>query len=392
MRLRAATAARLLNGIKDANCERTNLLLCLANWSGRLNVEKKSRSAHHFCAIFFTCPAPFSKSHQKYEILVISKGLIAKTALRTIEIEAEALLALKNSIDESFIACVEAIFRCDGRLVVTGIGKSALVGQKIVATLNSTGTPALFMHAADAIHGDLGMIRGGDLVLCISKSGETPEIKVLVPLLRNLGNALIGMVSKLDSYLAKQAQHVLHTPISQEADPNNLAPTASTTSQMAMGDALATALLALRGFTPHDFAQYHPGGALGKQLYLRVSDLYPNNERPAVRPEESIQRTILEMTSKRLGAAAITSPDGTLLGIITDGDLRRMLERNQDLAHLCAADVMSPNPKTILESEMAVKALHKMRANSITQLIVVDAAGKFRGFVHLHDLIREGLI
>ena len=323
---------------------------------------------------------------------MISKGLIAKTALRTIEIEAEALLALKNSIDESFIACVEAIFRCDGRLVVTGIGKSALVGQKIVATLNSTGTPALFMHAADAIHGDLGMIRGGDLVLCISKSGETPEIKVLVPLLRNLGNALIGMVSKLDSYLAKQAQHVLHTPISQEADPNNLAPTASTTSQMAMGDALATALLALRGFTPHDFAQYHPGGALGKQLYLRVSDLYPNNERPAVRPEESIQRTILEMTSKRLGAAAITSPDGTLLGIITDGDLRRMLERNQDLAHLCAADVMSPNPKTILESEMAVKALHKMRTNSITQLIVVDAAGKFRGFVHLHDLIREGLI
>lgn len=366
--------------------------MCFGKLERPSNVVKKSRFGQFICAIFFIWPVAFSKSLQKYKIQVIPEGLIAKTALRTIEVEAEALLALKGSINEQFVACVNAIYECSGRLTVTGIGKSALVGQKIVATLNSTGTPALFMHAADAIHGDLGMIRSDDFVLCISKSGETPEIKVLVPLLRNLGNPLIGMVSKLDSYLGKQAQYILHTPITQEADPNNLAPTASTTSQMAMGDALATALLALRGFTPHDFAQYHPGGALGKQLYLRVSDIFPSNERPAVRPEESIQRAILEMTSKRLGATAVTSPEGQLLGIITDGDLRRMLERNQDFGSLKAADVMSRNPRTILESEMAANALHKMRSNSISQLIVVDDNNIFLGFVHLHDLIREGLI
>lgn len=323
---------------------------------------------------------------------MISEALIIKTALRTIEIEAETLNALKSSINASFVACVQAVYQCGGRLVVTGIGKSALVGQKIVATLNSTGTPALFMHAADAIHGDLGMIQSNDFVLCISKSGETPEIKVLVPLLKTRGSTLIGMVSKLDSYLGQQARYILHTPVPQEADPNNLAPTASTTAQAAMGDALATSLLALRGFSPQDFAQFHPGGALGKQLYLRVHDLYPQNAKPAVQQEESIQRTILEMTSKRLGATAVTDQDGRLCGIITDGDLRRMLERGQDINSLCARDIMSTTPKVIHEDDMAVKALQMMRGDSITQLIVIDDQGQYLGFVHLHDLIREGLI
>ncbi len=334
----------------------------------------------------------FKKASKNTKFNVISEALITKTALETIEIEIQTLGALKASINESFTSCVKAIFHCNGRLVVTGIGKSAIIGQKIVATLNSTGTPALFMHAADAIHGDLGMIQSSDFVLCLSKSGETPEIKVLVPLLKTLGNTLIGMVGKLDSYLGRQAHFVLHTPVPKEADPNNLAPTASTTAQAAMGDALATSLLALRGFSPQDFAQFHPGGALGKQLYLRVHDLYPQNEKPAVGLEESIQRTILEMTSKRLGATAVLDEEGQLRGIITDGDLRRMLERGTGLHELRAKDIMTTTPKAIQADAMAVKALQLMRKNSITQLIVVDENGRYLGFVHLHDLIREGLI
>lgn len=321
-----------------------------------------------------------------------SEAIIIKTALQTLEIESETLKALKSSIDASFTACIRAVFSSKGRLVVTGIGKSALVGQKVVATLNSTGTPALYMHAADAIHGDLGMILPDDLVLCISKSGETPEIKVLVPLLKNFGNALIGMTGNRKSYLARHAQHLLHTPVPQEADPNNLAPTASTTAQMAMGDALATALLALRGFSPRDFAQFHPGGALGKQLYLRVGDIYPNNEKPRVRPEESLKKTILEITSKRLGVTAVVDKKGRLCGIITDGDLRRMLERADRIHQLKAKDIMTPAPKVIQADAMAVKALELMRTNSITQLIVVDERKNYLGVVHLHDLIREGLI
>ena len=308
------------------------------------------------------------------------------------EIEIAALIALKSSINRGFVDCVRAVYECQGRLVVTGIGKSALVGQKIVATLNSTGTPALFMHAADAIHGDLGMIQPMDFVLCLSKSGETPEIKVLVPLLKNLGNPIIGMVGKQDSYLGRHARYVLSTPVDQEADPNNLAPTASTTAQMALGDALATALLALRGFSPQDFAQFHPGGALGKQLYLRVSDLYPQNEQPAVQRRDSLQKTILEMTSKRLGATAVLNEKGQLCGIVTDGDLRRMLERGSGFDNLVAEDIMTAGPKTIQAGAMAVKALQIMRKNSITQLVVTDAEGAYLGFVHLHDLIREGLI
>jgi arabinose-5-phosphate isomerase len=278
-----------------------------------------------------------------------------------------------------------------GRLVVTGIGKSAIVAQKIVATLNSTGTPALFMHAADAIHGDLGMIREEDVVLCLSKSGDTPEIKVLVPLLRHRVATLVGMVANPDSFLGRQADIVLHTPVSAEADPNNLAPTTSTTVQMALGDALATALLDLRGFSPQDFARYHPGGALGKQLYLRVSDLYPVNERPSVSADASVRETILEMTSKRLGATAVADGDGQLLGIITDGDLRRMLERNPDTSSLRAGDIMTPSPRFVEPDELAVKALEIMRSRNITQLpVCLD--GRYLGMVHLHDLLREGII
>ena len=248
------------------------------------------------------------------------------------------------------------------------------------------------MHAADAIHGDLGMVRSQDLVLCLSKSGETAEIKVLAPLVRNLGNQLIGMTSRTDSFLARQSDFLLHTPIDKEADPNNLAPTASTTAQMAMGDAIATALLALRGFSPQDFAQYHPGGALGKQLYLRVADLYPQNERPKVYTETSLQDSILEITAKCLGATAVVSTSQELRGIITDGDLRRMLEKGLDISQLRAKDVMYPEPQTILNTALAVKALEQMRNNSISQLIVVDESGQYLGFIHLHDLIREGLI
>ncbi len=320
-----------------------------------------------------------------------NETLIAKTALRSLEIEAAAIQALKASIDERFLAVVNRIFCCTGRVIVTGIGKSALIAQKIVATFNSTGTPALFMHAADAIHGDLGMVQADDVVLCLSKSGSTAEIKVLVPFVRNLGSCLVGMVSNLDSFLARQADYVLHTPIDQEADPNNLAPTASTTAQMALGDALAASLLALRGFGAKDFAQFHPGGALGKQLYLRIRDLYPQNEQPAVSPQANLRQTILEITSKRLGATAVVDEQQQLLGIITDGDLRRMLEQGRDTSALTAAEIMSANPKSIEPNALAVNGLSMLREHSITQLLVSEE-GRYLGMIHLHDLIREGLI
>lgn len=322
---------------------------------------------------------------------MITEDLIKETALRTLDIESQAIISLKEHINEKFVRCVQAIAQCQGRLVVTGIGKSAIIAQKIVATLNSTGTPSLFMHAADAIHGDLGMVRPVDLVLCLSKSGESPEIKVLVPLVKHLGSALIGMAAYPDSFLAKHADYLLLTPIEQEADPNNLAPTASTTVQIAMGDALATALLRVKGFTPTDFAQYHPGGALGKQLYLRVKDLYPQNERPAVPPTASMEATILEMTSKRLGCTVVVDAQDRVLGIITDGDLRRMLERKAHLQQLTAADLLTASPQTIEQQALAVKALQIMRQKSITQLIVTEN-DRYLGIVHLHDLLREGLI
>lgn len=319
------------------------------------------------------------------------KEKIKHTAIKTLQIEAEALTGMIQSIDSDFVSAVEAILEMQGRLVVTGIGKSALVAQKIVATLNSTGTPALFMHAADAIHGDLGMIREADIVLCISKSGETPEIRVLVPLLRHRVYKLIGMVSQKESTLGRQADYILHTPVSVEADPNNLAPTTSTTLQMAMGDALATALLAMKGFTPIDFARYHPGGSLGKQLYLRVSDLYPHNEKPRVTLETTLRDTILEMTSKRLGATAVTDEHDLLIGIITDGDLRRMLEEGRPAGDVTAGMIMSPHPRWMDHDELAVKALTLMRENNISQ-IPVCKDGRYVGMIHLHDLLREGIL
>lgn len=316
---------------------------------------------------------------------------ILTIARQTLEIEANTLSRLKDEIGSNFAAAVQTIFDGKGRVVVTGIGKSAIIAQKIVSTLNSTGTPAIFMHAADAIHGDLGMVKPEDIILCLSKSGNTSEIKVLVPLLRSVGITLIGMTSNKKAYLAKHADHLIHIPIAQEADPNNLAPTASTTAQLAIGDAIATALLALRGFSPKDFAQFHPGGILGKQLYLSVQDIFPNNESPAVSFHTDIRTTIIEMTSKRLGVTAVLDQDRKLKGIITDGDLRRMLEREEDINSQQAGNIMTPAPKTVTPNTLAVKALAIMRANSITQLLVVEDE-RYLGVIHLHDLIKEGLI
>lgn len=319
------------------------------------------------------------------------KEKIIKTALKTLEIEAETISRLKVGIDNDFLEIVERIGKSTGRVIVTGIGKSALVAQKIVATLNSTGTPSFFMHAADAIHGDLGMIMPKDNLICISKSGETPEIKVLVPLLKNLGNLVIGMCGNKKSFLAKQADYLLFTPVAKEADPNNLAPTASTAAQMAMGDALAMSLLTMKGFTREDFAQFHPGGSLGKQLYLRVFDLFLNNEKPAVAPDATIRQIILEISSKRLGATAVIGFDNQLLGIITDGDLRRMMQQKEDLSSVLAKEIMTPSPHSVESDELAIKALQKMRKFSITQLVVTKNE-EYVGILHLHDLLREGLV
>lgn len=325
-----------------------------------------------------------------------SAQIINETAIRTIRIEIDALEALAKAISATpdFTECVKAIAASTGRLVVTGIGKSASVAQKMVATLNSTGQPALFLHAADAIHGDIGMVQPNDLVLCISKSGETPEIKVLVPLVKNFGNPLIAMTANRDSFLSQQSDHLLWTPIEKEADPNNLAPTASTTSQIALGDALATALVALRGFSPADFARYHPGGALGKQLYLRVKDLCAMHGKPLVPSTATLPEILLEMSAKRLGATAVTDNTGQITGIITDGDLRRMLERESTTGWgaLTAQDIQTRNPQTITPDAMAIDALEILRSRSISQLLVLDTAGNYEGMIHLHDLVREGII
>lgn len=316
---------------------------------------------------------------------------IKQIALRTIELEARSVSGLAAFINENFEKAVEAIANCKGRVVVSGIGKSAVIAQKIVATFNSTGTPSIFMHAADAIHGDLGMVQQEDVVIVISKSGESPEIKVLLPLLRNFGNTLIGMVGHTESYLAKNSTIILNTTVEQEACPNNLAPTSSTTAQLVMGDALAVCLMEMKGFQSDDFAKFHPGGALGKKLYLRVSDLYPGNEKPQVLSGQSLKEVIVEMTGKRLGITAVVDSSNKLLGIITDGDLRRMLENNISISTVKADDIMTRNPKTIGPDEMAVDALDLLRQNEITQL-AVTSEGKYLGILHLHDLIREGLI
>lgn len=316
---------------------------------------------------------------------------IKKIAQKVLLNEARAIENLVNFLDEDFEAAVKEIYSARGRVVVTGVGKSAIIANKIVATLNSTGTPALFMHAADAIHGDLGMILEDDIVICISKSGNTPEIKVLVPLLKRRGSKLVALVSQVDSYLAQQADFVLNATIAEEACPNNLAPTTSTTAHLALGDALAVCLLELREFSRDDFAKLHPGGALGKQLYLQVGDLLSQHQLPSVTEEASLKEIIIEISSKRLGATAVVNKDRQLVGIITDGDLRRMLETGKPLAGLKASDIMTRNPRTVQSNDYAVRALQVMQENSITQLVVLHEEA-VAGFVHLHDLLREGIV
>lgn len=316
---------------------------------------------------------------------------IRTTATRVLQNEANALLDLIDFIDGDFEACVELILQSKGRVVITGVGKSAIIANKIAATLNSTGTPALFMHAADAIHGDLGMIREEDVVICISKSGNTPEIKVIVPLLKKLGSVLVALVSNTNSYLAEQADFVLNATIGEEACPHNLAPTTSTTAHVALGDALAVCLLEARGFTSDDFARYHPGGSLGKQLYLKVGDVLSKGVIPSVNENASLSAVIIEISSKRLGATAVHDQNGKLLGIITDGDLRRMLQKTLNIQDLHAKDIMTSNPKTISTDEFAIRALNQMRNHNITQLVAMDG-DKIAGFVHIHDLMKEGIV
>ena len=316
---------------------------------------------------------------------------IKQVAVRTIELQARSVAGLASFINDDFEKAVHAIASGKGRVVVSGIGKSAVIAQKIVATFNSTGTPSIFMHAADAIHGDLGMIQQADVVIIISKSGESPEIKLLVPLIKNFGNILIGIVGSAESYLAKNCTLFLNSTVEQEACPNNLAPTTSTTAQLVMGDALAVCLMELNGFQPEDFAKFHPGGMLGKKLYLRVADLYINNEKPQVLASQSLKEVIVEMTAKRLGITAVVDVENNLLGIITDGDLRRMLEKTNAIDKVKAGDIMTTNPKTIGPDELAVVALDLLRQKEISQLAVIDG-GKYAGIIHLHDLIREGLI
>ncbi len=323
--------------------------------------------------------------------MLMNKEKIISVALRTIETETNAVSGLRQFINEDFVKATEQVAGSKGRLVVSGIGKSAIVAQKIVATLNSTGTPALFMHAADAIHGDLGMIQADDIVLLISKSGDSPEIKVLTPLVTNFGNTLIGMVGNMQSFLARHSDIVLNTTVEQEACPNNLAPTSSTTAQMVMGDALAVCLMEMKEFNSKDFAKYHPGGTLGKRLYLRVEELASQNAKPRVLPTATLKEVIVEMTEKRLGATAVVEESGTIAGIITDGDLRRMLEKTDSIRDLKAKDIMSSHPKTIEAEILAVLALEEMRRNDISQLLV-EQEGKYAGIIHLHDLVKEGII
>ncbi len=315
---------------------------------------------------------------------------IKQIAIDAITMEIMAVIRQKDHIDDEFAKAIIKILKSKGRVVVTGIGKSAIIGSKIVASLNSTGTPSAFMHAADAIHGDLGIIQKDDVVICISNSGNTPEIKVLLPMLKNLGACLIAMVGNLDSQLAKQADLVINVGVENEAMPGNPAPTASTTAQLVMGDAMAIALLQCRGFTSDDFARYHPGGSLGKQLYLKAKDIYPKNALPKVSLNDNINQVIIEISGKRLGATAVLN-DEKLVGIITDGDIRRMLHKNETIKGLTAEKIMSANPKTITPQTMAVEALQMMRENNITQLLVVDS-NVYVGVVHLHDILNEGII
>ena len=318
-------------------------------------------------------------------------NLIISSALKTLKLQADSILELIPFAGESIVAAVEMIASCKGRVVISGIGKSAIIAQKIVATMNSTGTPALFMHAADAIHGDLGMIQQDDIVIVISKSGDSPEIKVLSPLVKNFGNKLIGIVGNMHSYLAAHADVVINTTVSQEACPNNLAPTTSTTAQMVMGDVLAICLIEVKNFTTVDFARFHPGGTLGKRMYLKCGDLIILHEKPFVEEQDSIKKVIVEISKKRLGATAILNKNGEPVGIVTDGDVRRMFEKYEDFNALKAIDIMSSNAKKIDANELAVEALQVMKLNNISQLLVMEN-NKYVGMLHLHDLIKEGII
>ena len=316
---------------------------------------------------------------------------ILNTAKETILLESNAIANLATLIDDNFSKAITFILASKGRVIVTGIGKSANIANKIVATLNSTGTPAIFIHAADAIHGDLGNVQKDDVVICISKSGNTPEIKVLVPLIKNYGNKIVAITGNIDSFLGKNADFPLNTFVEKEACPNNLAPTTSTTAQLVMGDAIAVCLLKLNNFSSKDFAKYHPGGALGKQLYLRVSDLIKNNQVPQVSENDSVAKVIVEISEKRLGVTAVLNAKNAIVGIITDGDIRRMLSKSTTIESFTAKDIMGKNPKTILNDAMAVEALERLENNNITQILVTDLENKYIGVVHLHDLIKEGI-
>ena len=319
-----------------------------------------------------------------------SKEAIVSHAKKTIIDESLAISKLADFVDESFAEAVQLIYNSKGRVIITGIGKSAIIANKIVATLNSTGTPSVFMHAADAIHGDLGLVLKEDVVICISKSGNTPEIKVLIPLLKKAKNTLIAITGNLKSMLAEQADFVFNSHVEKEACPNNLAPTTSTTAQLVIGDALAVCLLEIRGFSSDDFAKYHPGGALGKKLFLTVKDLLALNEKPAVSLKSAVKEVIIEISKKRLGVTAVIE-NNKIVGIITDGDLRRMLANTEDFSKLCAEDIMSKAPKTINVNAMAIEAMELMESSEISQLLVQDEE-HYAGVIHLHDLIKEGII
>jgi len=321
----------------------------------------------------------------------ISKNNLKDLAVNVIKKEAEAVSNLTPYIDDKFVDVLNLIYNSSGRLIVTGIGKSALIGTKIVATMNSTGTPSIFMHAADAIHGDLGIVQPDDVVMCISKSGNTPEIKVLVPLIARMGNKIIALVSNTNSFLAQHADYIVRATVVEEASPNNLAPTSSTTTQLVMGDAMAVCLLKMRGFSQEDFAKYHPGGSLGKRLYLRVADVIDKSVRPWVNEDENIQNSIINISQNRLGATVVLDKGENMLGIITDGDVRRMVERGKPLETLKAKDIMSHNPKQIDINELAVNAFNIMQKNKITSVVVMED-GKYAGLVHIHDILREGIV
>ncbi|MGC4041499.1 MAG: KpsF/GutQ family sugar-phosphate isomerase [Flavobacterium sp.] len=321
---------------------------------------------------------------------MINKENILASAQRTILSESESVAKLASLLDENFAKTVEIINNSKGRLVVTGIGKSAIIAQKIVATLNSTGTPSLFLHASEAIHGDLGMVQPGDVVICISKSGNSPEIKVLVPLLKRFGNKLIAITGNTTSFLGKESDYVLNTYVDAESCPNNLAPTNSTTAQLVMGDALAVCLMEMKNFTAEDFAKYHPGGALGKKLLLRVGDMLDTTHRPVVAPDSSVKSAIHEISEKRLGVTAVVESN-KVIGIITDGDIRRMLNKTENISGLTAKDIMTVNPKTIKSTALVSDALNILEDFSITQLVVVDD-GDYKGVLHLHDILKEGIV